>query len=75
MAKNTTTEHSKNFEKVKNYYDRRLWGITRVRNAVTNPKSGPGSLPKSLKRSPASLMSRPKNKEGPDHGDDHLWSY
>ena len=41
MTKNTTTEHSKNFEKVKNYYDRRLWGITRVRNAVTNPKSGP----------------------------------
>lgn len=27
-------EHSKNFEKVKNYYDNGLWNETRVRNAV-----------------------------------------
>lgn len=25
---------SSKFEKVKDYYDRRLWGISRVRNAV-----------------------------------------
>lgn len=28
------TEHSKNFEKVKEYYDSGLWSIERVRNAV-----------------------------------------
>ena len=27
-------EHSKNFEKVKNYYDNGLWNETRVHNAV-----------------------------------------
>lgn len=27
-------EHSKNFEKVKEYYDSGLWPIERVRNAV-----------------------------------------
>lgn len=27
--------HSKNYEKVKNYWDRGLWNETRVRNAVT----------------------------------------
>lgn len=27
-------EHSKNFEKVKNYYDNRIWSKTRVYNAV-----------------------------------------
>lgn len=27
-------EHSKNFEKVKKYYDDGLWNIQRVRNAV-----------------------------------------
>ena len=37
----TTTTHSKNFEKVKNYYDQGLWSKARVRNAVTNPKSNP----------------------------------
>lgn len=26
--------HSKNFEKVKNYYNRRLWDINKVREAV-----------------------------------------
>ena len=26
--------HSKNFEKVKNYYDKGLWSIERVRQAV-----------------------------------------
>ena len=28
-------EHSKNFYKVKNYYDQGLWKISRVRQAVT----------------------------------------
>ena len=32
---------SKHFDKVKNYYDRGFWSKARVRNAVTNPKSGP----------------------------------
>lgn len=27
-------EHSKNFEKVRGYYNQGLWDITRVRNAV-----------------------------------------
>lgn len=27
-------EHSKNFEKVKTYYDRSMWSIERVRAAV-----------------------------------------
>ena len=27
-------EYSKNFEKVKNYYDQKLWSLERVRNAV-----------------------------------------
>lgn len=40
MAKKSA-EHSKNFEKVKNYYDMGLWGEARVRNAVTNPASDP----------------------------------
>jgi hypothetical protein len=34
-------KHSKNFQKVKNYYDRGLWNKKMVRNAVTNPKSKP----------------------------------
>lgn len=33
-------EHSKNFEKVKKFYDSGLWSIQRVRNAVENPASG-----------------------------------
>jgi len=28
------TEHSPKFERVKAYYDKGLWGITAVRNAV-----------------------------------------
>lgn len=27
-------EHSKNFDKVKRYYDQGLWGINKVRQAV-----------------------------------------
>lgn len=27
-------EHSKHFEKVKGYYDKGLWNVSRVRNAV-----------------------------------------
>lgn len=27
-------EHSKNYEKVKSFYGKKLWDITRVRNAV-----------------------------------------
>lgn len=34
-------EHSENFEKVKDYYDRGLWSKARVRRAVTTPKSAP----------------------------------
>ena len=30
----TSTEHSKNFEKVKGYYDKGLWSKKRVYNAV-----------------------------------------
>lgn len=43
MAKNTTnaTTHSKNYYKVKGYYDSGLWNKNRVYNAVTNPKSNP----------------------------------
>ncbi len=40
MAK-TTTEHSKNFEKVKNFYDKGLWSKAKVKNAVTHPASNP----------------------------------
>ena len=28
-------EHSKNYSKVKKYYDMKVWNETRVRNAVT----------------------------------------
>ena len=38
-------EHSKNFEKVKRYYKEGFWSETRVRNAVTNPKSNPWITP------------------------------
>lgn len=34
-------EHSKNFAKVKAYYDEGLRSIERVRNAVTHPASKP----------------------------------
>lgn len=34
MAKTKTTEHSSNYEKVKYYYDKGLWSIDRVHNAV-----------------------------------------
>lgn len=27
-------EHSKNYDKVKGFYNRKLWDLTRVRNAV-----------------------------------------
>ncbi len=40
MAKKTS-EHSKNFEKVKKYYNSGLWSEERVRNAVTHPTSNP----------------------------------
>ena len=43
MAKKAATAatHSKNYYKVKNYYDIGLWSKKRVYNAVTNPKSNP----------------------------------
>ncbi len=28
-------EHSKNYEKVKRFYSMKMWGLNRVRNAVT----------------------------------------
>jgi len=34
-------EHSKNFEKVKKFYDSGLWSEQRVKNAVTNPAASP----------------------------------
>lgn len=34
-------QHSKNFEKVKMYYDTGVWDKDKVRKMVTNPKSGP----------------------------------
>lgn len=34
MAKKNVAEHSPNFDKVKGYYDRGLWDISRVRKAV-----------------------------------------
>lgn len=34
MAAKKAVEHSKNFQKVKDYYDRGLWSIDRVYNAV-----------------------------------------
>lgn len=39
MAKKAT--HSKNFAKVKKFYDNNLWSKARVRNAVTHPASNP----------------------------------
>ena len=36
-----TTEHSKNYSKVKRFYDYGLWPKSFVRNAVTHPESGP----------------------------------
>jgi hypothetical protein len=41
MAAKKATTHSKNYEKVKNFYDEGLWDTEKVRNAVTNPKSNP----------------------------------
>ena len=34
-------EHSKNFEKVKKFFDKGLWSKQRVYKAVSNPTSGP----------------------------------
>ena len=34
MAKKKAETHSPNYEKVKNYYNKGLWSIDRVRNAV-----------------------------------------
>ena len=34
MAKKKEAEHSPKYDLVKSYYDRGLWNITRVRNAV-----------------------------------------
>ena len=39
MAKEAA--HSKNFEKVKKFFDSNLWSKQRVRNAVENPVSNP----------------------------------
>lgn len=36
---------SKNFEKVKEYYDDGVWSKERVYNAVTNPTSNPWLTP------------------------------
>lgn len=34
-------EHSKNFEKVKKYYDTGVWNKTKVKTMVTHPASAP----------------------------------
>ena len=34
-------EHSKNFQKVKNYYGRGLWDERKVHDMVTHPTSAP----------------------------------
>ena len=34
LRKESTMEHSKNYDKVKGFYNRKLWDLTRVRNAV-----------------------------------------
>ncbi len=47
MAKNIT--HSKNYEKVKSYYDKGLWSKQRVKNAVENPASSPWITPEEYK--------------------------
>ena len=39
MAKKET--HSKNYKKVKQFYDRGLWSKDRVHDAVTNPEGNP----------------------------------
>lgn len=38
-------EHSKNYDKVKKYYDEGFWTKKRVHDAVTNPKSNPWITP------------------------------
>lgn len=43
MAKTET--HSKNFAKVKKYYNAGVWNEARVRNAVTHPTSNPWITP------------------------------
>lgn len=35
MAESKKTEHSRNYEKVKGYYDGGYWNETRLKNAVT----------------------------------------
>ena len=35
MAKKSEIQHSKNFQKVKDYYDRGSWNKARVHNAVS----------------------------------------
>jgi hypothetical protein len=38
-------EHSRNYQKVKDYYDKGYWNKQKVRNAVTNPTSTPWITP------------------------------
>lgn len=40
-TKKSVVTHSKNYEKVKKFYDRGLWTLEMVKNAVTNPASNP----------------------------------
>ena len=41
MAKTKAAVHSKNFEKVKKFYDSGLWSRQRVYDAVSNPAGNP----------------------------------
>lgn len=40
MAKKSVA-HSKNFDKVKRFFDSGLWSVQRVYNAVSNPAGNP----------------------------------
>ncbi len=40
---------SKNYEKIKKYYDNGVWSKARVYNAVTNPVSKPWLTPEEYK--------------------------
>lgn len=41
MSKAKVVEHSSNYEKVKRFYDRKLWSKRKVKDAVTHPKGNP----------------------------------
>lgn len=54
--------HSKNFEKVKRYYNAGVWNEARVRNAVTNPASNPWITPEEY----TEITGLPYEEEAPE---------